>query len=201
MCKARSGRGTPHVSSHWLEHSHMATHNCKQGREMKASCNLKKKKRIWVLISLTTFLPFGSWENLVQSPLLPTSENCVFKGSSGIPFLGGVGALSFYGGWQTSSDRGKCHRVDLGISWKVFRWSANLYWRNKKGWPSWNSTHKCSYLSSCWSPRSSVPKCLKSWQTLPFHLSQGNCGLIFANKNNSSAAIAYLLFGKTAGIP
>lgn len=158
---------------HWLEHCEMATHNCKQGREMKASCDLKKKKRIWVLISVTTFLPFGSWENLVQSPLWPTSENCVFKGSSGIPFLGRVGALSFYGGWQTSSDRVKCHRVDLGISWKVFRWSANLYWRNKKGWPSWNCTHKCSVSLFLLEPVIQCPQVSEKLTNTAFSLEQG----------------------------
>lgn len=76
----------------------MATHNCKQGSEMMASCALKKKKRIWVLTSVTTVLPFGSWKNLFQSPLSPTSGNRAFKGSSGVPFLGEVGALSFYRG-------------------------------------------------------------------------------------------------------
>lgn len=73
------------LTFHWLEHSPMATPNCKQGWKMRASCALKKKRRIWVPVSATAYLPFGSWKIYSKVPLYqPVRINCVLRGSSGI---------------------------------------------------------------------------------------------------------------------
>lgn len=173
--------------------------NCKNNREVRAGCASERKRRIWDQSLPPHTYPLLHGKVYFKGPLYQAVRiNCVFRGSSGIPFPGKEGALSFYRRWQIPSDRVKWHRVDVGVLQKVFRWSANFIWRNKQGWPLWNRTHKSAYLST--SSLELVTQCPKSWYSLPFHLIRGSSGHIFANKNNSSPEIAYLLSAKTAGV-
>lgn len=115
----------------------MAMANCKPGWEIRASWAFKKKRRMWIPISATEYLPFDSWKHLFQSPpYQPVRVNCVFRGSR-IRSLGRLvtllleNAKPLLNGTQW-----------IWVSPKDFRWSVNLY-RNKQGWPLWNHNQKC----------------------------------------------------------